>query len=184
MHDDIVPLSVFVLALVPSVILWAGQLVVKRAGKQLIRQKPESVLRWTALLRLVPLRGFRAACLILETSAYSQLKDHDRAADRARRTLKASALTSSLELTNLCVCTFVTTGAYTEALACTRAWPAADLEKSRIADARAFGLTLINQAEALHNLNRDTEAHSLLDDAAAIVRDYPLGWHGLHCLRA
>jgi tetratricopeptide (TPR) repeat protein len=167
-----------------TVQLWATSRA-RLADKELAQRRPAHALRAIAPLRRLPGRNFQTAVLVVEFQANTQTGNHDDAAKALGKlsALKAAGLSIWSEV-NLATCELVTAGRYQEALTVDRSWPADDLDLAKTVDPAMFGVTLINRAEALHNLARNDEAHALLDTATPLVADYPLGKHGLQCLRA
>jgi hypothetical protein len=85
---------------------------------------------------------------------------------------------------NSAVDLFVSSGRYREALGAARGWSKAARSRGRWLTRVSFAITRINQAEALHNLGRDTEALARLDEASRFCDADPLATNGLSCLRA
>jgi tetratricopeptide (TPR) repeat protein len=85
---------------------------------------------------------------------------------------------------NSAVDLFVSSGCYRDALSAARGWSKSARLRGRKSDRVAFAITRINQAEALHNLGRDTEALARLDEASRFGQGDPLAMNGLSCLRS
>lgn len=163
----------------PKLLEWLDHALIVRAATE---AAPKRAVVYGALLSL---RGHQAVGLFVQMKAYSKLGRYPEAAARARR-LKCVSIPESLlwRLVNAGICELVTVGAYLEALTFASIWSldtrAPQTEEERLG--RAF--VKINQAEALHNMGRDAEAHARLDGAEADCASDTLARSGLLCLRA
>jgi tetratricopeptide (TPR) repeat protein len=167
-----------------ALVVRLGNWAVRKAHDELSNKRPERALQWIAPLRWLPTSDFKPAILVIEHYAYSRLGRYSEATEASRRLVAIAKGPCPWVLVNLATCALVTMGYYREALSLSEKCTEHDLEKAIEADRQEYGITLINRAEALHNLGRDVEAHALLDTATPLVHDYPLAANGLLCLRA
>jgi tetratricopeptide (TPR) repeat protein len=157
----------------------------KRAEEELACGRPESALRLIRPFRLIPTRRLRYAVGTIESDAYTLLGDNIRASQAKRRWAALTPNDSSIwNWINSATTVLITNGRYRDALELDRDLSAEELQHAKEADPSGWGIVLINRAEALHNLDRNHEAHQLLDEAEPLMATYPLGHHGLRCLRA